>query len=67
MKNSNLGRGLSFGYTTPELLSGFKTITRRCWKEKYANYFFDLLHSYKMSYFIDIVLTNIKKLSFHVC
>ena len=39
MKNSNLGRGLSFGYTTPELLSGFKTITRRCWKEKYANYF----------------------------
>lgn len=30
------GRGISFAYTLPQLLAGTKTVTRRKWKEKYA-------------------------------
>jgi hypothetical protein len=32
------GRGISFAYTLPQLLSGRKTVTRRAWKGSYAAY-----------------------------
>ena len=47
IRPASTSRAISFGYTSEPLLSGKKSVTRRAWKDSYAQYFVDAFHQDK--------------------